>query len=381
MFSYWEQQSFSYYDHIIVGAGLVGINLALEIRKLFPADLILVTERALLPTGASTRNAGFACMGSATELLADLQHSSTEEVVQLFQWRMKGIELLRKNLGDANIGYSKNGGYELLFEDHLYALDKLDYLNELLMPVTAQKAFVPSNHQLKNFGFSDKVKGLIENTLEGGLDSGMLMRTLIKKATQGNIEIKTGAEAISYYEKNDQVSLMIKDPFRKENWALKCKTLSICTNAFARQLLPNVDVTPGRGQVLVTHPIEGLKLKGIYHFDEGYYYFREINGRVLFGGGRNLDIPGETTTEIALNELIQGHLEEKLREVILPRVPFTIDQCWAGIMAFGKDKQPIVRSFSPRVFGAFRMGGMGVALSSHVAHTLADIIYNSFNNV
>lgn len=155
---------------------------------------------------------------------------------------------------------------------------------------------------------------------------------------------------------------------------LKCNAVCICTNAFAAQLLPGEDVVPSRGQVLITEPIASLKFKGVYHFDKGYYYFREIDGRVLLGGGRNLDFEGETTTALTLNECIQQDLEAKLREVILPGTPFTIAQRWSGIMAFGKTKRPIIKAYSPRVFGAFRMGGMGVALGSETAAAVAALM-------
>ena len=158
-------------------------------------------------------------------------------------------------------------------------------------------------------------------------------------------------------------------------WLLGCGTLSICTNAFTPQLLPGEDVVPGRGQVLITEPVPGLKFKGIYHFDKGYYYFREIDGRVLFGGGRNLDFSGEATTNMALSTIIQTDLEQKLAEIILPGTPFRIAQRWAGIMAFGANKYPTVRAFSARVYGAFRMGGMGVALGSEVARQLAGLVH------
>jgi glycine/D-amino acid oxidase-like deaminating enzyme len=47
---------------------------------------------------------------------------------------------------------------------------------------------------------------------------------------------------------------------------------------------------PARAQVLITKPIDSLKIKGTFHMDRGYYYFRNIDNRVLIGGGRNLDL-------------------------------------------------------------------------------------------
>jgi len=374
MFSYWEQQSFSHYDHIVVGAGIVGLSVAIELKECYPAASVLVLERGLLPTGASTRNAGFACMGSATELLDDLQYTSEAEVVGLFEARKKGLERLRNKLGDNKIGYRANGGHELISEKELFALDRLDYLNELLLPVSGKPAFKPSPDKIKEFGFSGAYStALVEHTCEGELRSGMMMRALMDMALQHGVEVKTGAEVLSFEETDKQVYLQVKDPFRDEVWLLDCHTVSICTNAFTRQLLPDVDVVPGRGQVLITQPIPDLKFKGIFHFDKGYYYFREIDRRVLFGGGRNLDFETERTADFSLNKMIQIDLEQKLADIILPGTHFQVAQRWTGIMAFGVTKYPIVKAFSGRVYGAFRMGGMGVALGSEVARQLVSL--------
>ena len=368
MLSYWEQESFSAYDHIVIGAGIVGLCTAWQLRLAYPAQRILVLERGLLPTGASTRNAGFACMGSTTELLDDLAHTPEDEVVALFAARKQGLELLRSMLGDDAIGYRADGGYELISPREMPAMDQLCRLNEMLRPVTGKPAFVPAKDKIGAFGFGGAYAAdLVENTCEGGLHTGMLLRALTDKVLAMGIEIRTGAEVASFEESATHIALHVKDPFRKEEYTFRCATLTICTNAFTPQLLPDAEVIPGRGQVLITHPVQGLRFKGVFHFDKGYYYFREINGRVLFGGGRNLDFEGERTTGFALNDRIQNDLEQKLREIILPHTPFAIDRRWAGIMAFGPAKGPIVRAFSDRLYGAFRMGGMGVALGAEVA--------------
>ena len=375
MLSYWEQQSFTRYDHIVVGSGIVGLSTAIELKERFPNARVLVLERGLLPTGASTRNAGFACMGSVTELLDDLETLNETEVIELFEARKLGLERLRSRLSDASIGYAANGSYELISEEDNDALDKIEYLNNLLKPVVRQAAFKVANEKISEFGFdAGYTKALIQNTCEGELNTGMMMRALVNKALQHGIEIKTGAEAIRFEEEDEYVTVEVKDPFRNETWLLHGGTLSICTNAFTKQLLPDVDVTPGRGQVLITEPIEGLKFKGIYHFDKGYYYFREIDGRILIGGGRNIDFENETSTELVLSGHIQKALEQKLDGIIIPGTYYKVAMRWSGIMAFGPSKQPVVKVFSDRVFGAFRMGGMGVAFGSRVAEQLADLV-------
>ncbi|WP_118949912.1 NAD(P)/FAD-dependent oxidoreductase [Taibaiella helva] len=375
MFSYWEQASFLNYDAIVIGAGIVGLHTAIEYKERFPAKRVLVLERSLFPYGASTRNAGFACMGSFTELLDDLKHHSEAEMVALFCRRKEGLSLLRQRLGDAAIGYRENGSYELISPVELPLLGQLDRINTLIADVTGSLPFRRADEKIAAFGFPPAmVSALIENTGEGELHTGQMMRRLTDYALEKGIEIKTGAAVARFEEESAGVSVYVADTARDTAIPLRAGHLFICTNAFTRTLLPQAALQPGRGQVLLTEPVRNLPFKGIFHFDEGYYYFREIDGRVLFGGGRNLDIAGETTTDIALHPAIQADLETKLRELILPGSKVAVAQRWAGIMAFGEAKRPVVQQFSPHVYGAFRMGGMGVALGAAVARDCVQLL-------
>jgi glycine/D-amino acid oxidase-like deaminating enzyme len=296
--------------------------------------------------------------------------------VALFLRRREGLQLLRQRLGDAAIGYRQEGGYELILEDAASVEDAVAALNRLLAPHLGTHPFGMAPEQRAAFGFSaHKVVTMTANYLEGGLNTGRMLRALVDACLRAGIEIKTGAGVTGFEDRPNGVLVALAgDPLR-EPLTLESQTLCLCTNAFTRQLLPDVDVRPGRGQVLITHPIPGLRFKGIFHFDRGYYYFRELDGRVLIGGGRNLDFEGEATTSFALSERIQQDLEYWLREVILPDTPFEIDLRWSGIMAFGTTtKAPIVQAFGHRVFGGFRMGGMGVALGSATARELATLV-------
>ena len=83
-FSYWElKEWFTTIDFTVVGSGIVGLNCALQLRKMHPKAKILILEKGMLPQGASTKNAGFACFGSLSELIDDLNIHTEEEVVSL----------------------------------------------------------------------------------------------------------------------------------------------------------------------------------------------------------------------------------------------------------------------------------------------------------
>ena len=115
--SYWELKNwFTNVDFTIVGSGIVGLHCALALREKFPKAKILVLEKGVLPQGASTKNAGFACFGSISEISNDLKSHTEDEVIQLIQKRVEGLTLLRRRLGDTVIDYKPYGGYELFLK-------------------------------------------------------------------------------------------------------------------------------------------------------------------------------------------------------------------------------------------------------------------------
>ena len=151
------------------------------------------------------------------------------------------------------------------------------------------------------------------------------------------------------------------------------RKLFITTNGFSGELL-NENVQPARAQVLITKPIKNLKIKGTFHLEKGYYYFRNINDRILFGGGRNLDFKSEETLVFGLTGMIQKKLEQTLKETILPDVPFQIEHRWSGIMGVGNQKKAIIKQVSNNVYCGVRLGGMGIAIGTLVGKELAELI-------
>ena len=379
MLSFWEKQSLLQYDMIILGAGIVGLSTAMAIKEKSPKTRVLVLERGILPSGASTKNAGFACTGSLTEIIDDMGIMTEVELLKLVNLRKTGLQKLRKRLGDKSIGYAENGSWELISnaEDQLSAVDRIDEVNTKLGDVLGPKAFEVRDYKSNSrvFGFSEShVRFMVKNNYEGELNSGMMMRRLVDLCLTNGIEIKTGCNVERIEEDGNEVRVIVRHHYLNEEIAFSSARVGVCTNAFARQVLPELDIKPGRGQVLVTEPIEGLAFKGIYHFDKGYYYFRKLNDRVLFGGGRNLDFKGEESTEFAFNEKIRTDLVNKLQEIILPGVSFKVADWWTGIMAFGPTKFPILKRHSERISMAVRMGGMGVAMGSEVGEQLAEMM-------
>ena len=368
--SFWEQKNwFQSVDYTVVGSGIVGLQCALRLRERFPSAKIVILEKGVLPQGASTKNAGFACFGSISEILDDLHSHTEEEVIQLVQNRWEGLQLLRKQLGDTVLDFKLYGGYELFLKEdgdfYEQCLKKMPFVNELLQPLFKSEVFTK---QIDRFAFKGIHEYLIYNPFEGQIDTGNMMQALLKEAVSKDVLILNQQTVLGYSELASGVTVQLPA------FEFITQKLLITTNGFAKELIP-VAVKPARAQVLITKPIPNLDLKGTFHLDRGYYYFRNFEDRILLGGGRNLDFEGETTTELAQTELIQNRLEQLLREVILPNQSFEIDQRWSGIMGIGSHKKPIVEQLSEHVYCGVRMGGMGVAIGSLIGKETADLIH------
>ena len=368
-FSYWELKNwFTAVDYTIVGSGIVGLHCALTLREKYPESKILVLEKGILPQGASTKNAGFAGFGSISEILDDLKSHSEEEVIQLIQKRWEGLQLLRKNLSDEAIDFKPYGGYELFLKEdesnYIECLQKMPFINEVLKPIFRNEVFTK---EVDRFDFKGIQEYLIFNPFEAQIDTGKMMDALLKKAIANNILILNQVEVIAFQDKTNTVEVAFND------FKFTTNKLLFATNGFAGQITNN-QVKPARAQVLITEPILNLDIKGTFHLDKGYYYFRNIDDRILLGGGRNLDFEGETTTELGQTELIQNRLEELLKEVILPNTDFKIAHRWSGIMGLGSSKNPIVEQLSENVYCGVRLGGMGVAIGSLIGQELADLV-------
>jgi glycine/D-amino acid oxidase-like deaminating enzyme len=367
--SYWELKNwFTDVDYTIVGSGIVGLHAALRLRERFPHSKILVLEKGMLPQGASTKNAGFACFGSLSEIIDDLKSHSEEEVIHLVQKRWKGLQLLRKRLGDDTIDFKPYGGYELFLKDdegcYSECVGKLPFINEILRPLFKADVFVK---EVDRFGFGGIQEYLVFNPFEAQIDTGNMMQALLKEAVSKNILILNQQTVTSYFDKGNGVEVALGD------FSFNTNKILFATNGFANALT-NGAVKPARAQVLITEPVKNLDIKGTFHLDRGYYYFRNIGDRILLGGGRNLDFETENTTEFGQTEIVQKKLEQLLKEVILPQQDFQIAHRWSGIMGIGNSKNPIVSQLSNNVYCGVRLGGMGVAIGSLIGTELADLV-------
>jgi glycine/D-amino acid oxidase-like deaminating enzyme len=374
MQSFWEKTSFyATVDVAIIGGGLMGLWTAIELKKQSPHISIAIVERNSTPLGASTRNAGFACFGSLTELLADESSMGSNAMLEIVEMRYKGIEKIKSYFNADQIDLDECGGYEALSSiDWANQLnDKIAYINQLLAPIINKQAcFSNATHQLQQLGLKN-FDHLVFNPLEAGIHSGKLVSALTTLAINKGIRILNGMEITSWEKLNEKILISSKN-----NQSITATQILFCTNGFTNDLLPELNIVPARGQIILTAPIHGLLTKGTFHFDEGFYYWRNIGNRILLGGARNSDFSNEATTSLEGSELIRNKLVEFLQHHLQTAVPITIEQSWSGIMGFTQNKLPLFQRVNSNVSAAIACNGMGVALTPIFAEKVAAQLLN-----
>lgn len=349
--SYWENELYNQkFDLIVVGGGLTGQSTALFYKRSNPDAKVLVLDRGFYPLGASTRNAGFACFGSVTEHIADMELEEEANIIDRIRQRYSGLKLLRETLGDENIDYREPGAFEIFTDEEAYqnARSYLDLTNWWLQEATGLKDVYAST--TVNSYPAISIKG------EGCLHPGKMMKTLHDQNLRLGVEFRWQSK-VKHIHIEDGAMELEGGPI------MNASQIVVATNAFTSELLPHIKIKPGRGYVFVTKPIPRLSWQGTFHYDRGYYYFRNVgDNRLLLGGARSLNIDVETTTDFGTNEIIKNHLVEFAGRVLRLPNGWEIDTEWSGIMGFTDSKSPLLERLSGRCLVTAGLSGMGVAL-------------------
>jgi len=367
--SYWEKSTYlENIDFLIIGSGIVGLSTAIFLKKKNKNYKVLVIDRGYLPTGASTKNAGFTCFGSPTELFDDLQNMNELTVWDTFSNRYMGLNTLFELVQKDKIAYRECKSWDIISskKNNDITKDFIEYINHKAYEITGVKEIYHEDKLISSkFGF-EGINTSYCNKLEGAINTGKMIQELYKKAILNDVNVLFGMNA----EKLDHSAQ--ENVIETQFGEIKAKNTIIATNGFAKKWIKD-DILPARAQVIITNEIPDLKINGTFHYEKGYYYFRNVGNRVLLGGGRNLDFKGETTEEFGSSEQIRLKLLELLKNVILPKHTYEIQDSWSGIMGVGKSKSPIIKKINNNTAIGVRMGGMGVAIGAQVGKKLADL--------
>ena len=378
---YWESEYLLQpADLTIVGAGIVGMSTALHFKQHRPNARVRIVERDPLSSGGTTRNAGFACFGSAGEWLDDLETLGMEELKSLVRNRTEGLAELLHLLGSESIGLEWTGGWELFGQapedEHLSkrVIQALPKINAAVSPILST-TLGPIHPLLTNHDAAKldpkRASALGARTAvslpwEGMIHTGKMVAAFHKALNQAGIERLHGVE-VNHLERS------------ANDWRLDTSKgdlastqVAICTNGLAKALLPNLDAQPVPNRVFVGQVQPGVLPLGTYHLDRGYLYMRSLeNNRGLFGGGRHWNLAPPESDGYGSNTPCEW--DERLLRMAESWIGpiHNISHRWTGWLGVGKDRRPLIGQTQPGLHYAVRMGGMGVAIGCGVGKELA----------
>jgi glycine/D-amino acid oxidase-like deaminating enzyme len=155
---------------------------------------------------------------------------------------------------------------------------------------------------------------------------------------------------------------------------IRAATIVIATNAYTQSLLPEIPVSPVRGQMLATEPLRAVVAACPVYAGYGYRYWRQLDdGSLLIGGWRDSAMKEEVGTDDTPTDHIQGQLDRHLRELAPDAL---VARRWAGIMGFSPDLLPLVGPVPgmSRVFICGGYSGHGLNFAFMAARLLANHI-------
>jgi gamma-glutamylputrescine oxidase len=368
--SFWEKEFLQEkFDVTIIGAGITGISTAISLLEKNPNLRVCIVERSAMSLGASTKNAGFSCFGSPTEILDDVKNMGENLTGKVIKMRWEGLKILKQRVPVEQMKYVQSGGFEIFAKsDSTFdeVKEKLVWLNDFAGEIIQQNQVY---RILYNKNLGEFHREYIFNSFEGSLQPVLMMHSLQNKARALGVSLFTNINVHRIDQENHCLVLDTGD-------LLPYRILCICTNGFAKQLVPELEVFPARNQVLMTKPLPDIPFTGCFHFDKGYYYFRNYENRILLGGARNSDPEKENTDQFGLTENIQKRLLHFL-EKIYPGATDHIDTWWSGILGIGYEKMPVLKWVSNNIICGVRLGGMGVAIGSYLGENLANEILST----
>lgn len=355
--SIWEIESFTNnIDLLIIGAGIVGTSAALFWKEKFPNSRIVVADRGLIPQGASTRNAGFACIGSVSEHLDDIEQSGEDKILARIRRRWIGLTLLRRTLGDEVIGYEACGGHEIFTDEELYktCISSLTKMNANLEKTIGEaEVYRPVEFN----GFPS-----IYNRLEGALHVGKLMAALHRKLQKAEIPVWWNMNVLRAKQNHVEFT---------GDFSVKADKVLAATNGFTSHIA-GLPIQPARGCILLTKPLPVTPWRGTFHHNRGYVYFRNFGDRLMIGGARDLDKKGETTDQFGINPDIKSWLIGFAERILKLPDGWEVEREWSGIMGFTPDKEPLITKTESGIWVAAGLSGMGIAIGMEVGRSAAE---------
>jgi len=346
-------------DVVIIGAGLAGLSTAYWLSKLDPDLRITVVEKGKIGHGASGRNAGFITCGSTehfSRMSSAYGESKAEQIWKFTEYNHRlMVDEFGKEFLERQCEYRNLGSWTLAATEH-----EIEVIGQTVSLLQDRGVSVEWRDQV--FEGTEGFYGGAFYKDDGEIHPAKYLWHLALQ-TGNKVNIVENAEVFEIDNQGERIVL------KTNKKRITADALVLCTNAWSGQLFPwfQNKVTPMRGQIVVTEPVEPFLQPSYCSFVLDY--FRQlVDGRVLIGGFRNADVEKEVGYSDEINPIIHEKLEGFLHEHFPVLRDKRIDYRWSGVMGFAADGYPLVGALDedPRVFYnvGFTAHGLGFTFAT-----------------
>ncbi|HEX3739633.1 MAG TPA: glycine oxidase ThiO [Terriglobales bacterium] len=336
------------WDAIIIGAGIIGLSLAIFLRK--QGLRVLVVERGEPGREASSAAAGM-LVGSGTEMPPALQALASESARMYpeFAHELEDESGLKVDLRDqGTILISASGdfpaGAETLSTEKLHSLE----------PDLALGA---------NSDSSDQNRYSAAYITERSVDPRALVAATIQAARHRGVDISSGSTVEALLISGDRASGV-----QTNKTSYSAEIVVNCAGAWAGSVGPHeFPVCPVKGQMAAV--VAGPALRHVIRGDEVYLVPRS-DGRIVIGSTLEDAGYNKQTDVNTIQRLVHG-----ARELVPALASARVHEDWAGLRPGTPDHLPLLGETLIR--GYFVAGGHyrdGILLAPVTAQVMTELI-------
>ncbi len=297
----------------IVGAGVTGCACALALAE---AGLrVRVHDAREVGGGASGRNGGFALRGGAPPYDVAREQLGADRARGLWDLTERCLDQLESLAGDA---FRRTGSLRLAADDQEAAELRTEY--DALVADGFAAEWLPT----LDGRLGDRFAAALLHPPDGAIHPARWVRSLASRAAAAGADVRE-------HHRVESVD------------GLEADNVVIATDGYTQGLLPELDgaITPTRGQVLATEPLDETLFDRPHYSRRGYDYWQQTaDGRLVIGGRRDFALEAEFTAEEETTEAVQREIERLIAD-LLGFVP-SVTHRWAGIFGMTADLLPLV---------------------------------------
>lgn len=355
-------------DVVIIGGGVIGLSTAYHLTALGQSDVV-VLEQSRIGRGTTCRSAG----GVRHQLSSDLSIKMSTESIRFYE------------------RFADETGFDICFRQNGYLLlaSSYDQLEQLERRVAKQQSLGVDVELLSPSEAQELIPGLAVDAIQGAAYCWRDGYTIPMRIVQG-FAGKTRERGARILERVRALDIRCQSGRVKavmtEQGTISAPIVVNCAGPqaylVARMVGVDLPVTPHRRHIFSTLPFSAVPEESpmVVDLDEGYYFRKSQEGRVLLGGGLD-DGPPTFHAEVPWASL--GATLKRLTKLVPAFSEATVESGWVGLRAITPDGYPVLGPVS-EVEGficANGFSGKGVMHAPIVGQALAELILEGSTSV